>query len=75
MLLSDTALYLLVTWYVDAVMPGEFGVPEPWYFPFTVSMYIFIAISPKDNISLNKDIQAEFCSSLEQVKLNCDSEK
>jgi hypothetical protein len=56
-------------------MPGEFGVPEPWYFPFTVSMYIFIAISPKDNISLNKDIQAEFCSSLEQVKLNCDSEK
>ena len=37
MMLSDTALYLLVMWYVDAVMPGEFGVPEPFYFPFTVS--------------------------------------
>jgi hypothetical protein len=37
MMLSDTALYLLVTWYVDAVMPGEFGVPEPFYFTFTVS--------------------------------------
>jgi ATP-binding cassette subfamily A (ABC1) protein 3 len=37
MMLSDTALYLLVMWYVDAIMPGEFGVPEPFYFPFTVS--------------------------------------
>ncbi|XP_060066248.1 phospholipid-transporting ATPase ABCA3-like [Ylistrum balloti] len=33
MLLVDSVLYLLVTWYVDNVHPGEYGVPEPWYFP------------------------------------------
>ena len=32
MLLIDTCLHLLVTWYVDNVMPGEFGVPKPFYF-------------------------------------------
>ncbi|OWF51665.1 ATP-binding cassette sub-family A member 3-like [Mizuhopecten yessoensis] len=33
MLLADSVLYLLVTWYVDNVHPGEYGVPQPWYFP------------------------------------------
>uniref|UniRef100_A0A8C7CBE9 ATP binding cassette subfamily A member 3 n=1 Tax=Neovison vison TaxID=452646 RepID=A0A8C7CBE9_NEOVI len=32
MLLLDSVLYGLVTWYVEAVLPGEFGVPQPWYF-------------------------------------------
>ena len=39
MLIIDTALYLLVAWYVDNVFPGEYGVPEPWYFFFTVSIF------------------------------------
>ncbi|KAK4327949.1 hypothetical protein Pmani_001610 [Petrolisthes manimaculis] len=34
MLSVDIILYLLITWYVDQVNPGLFGVPEPWYFPF-----------------------------------------
>uniref|UniRef100_A0A7N5JBB3 ATP binding cassette subfamily A member 3 n=1 Tax=Ailuropoda melanoleuca TaxID=9646 RepID=A0A7N5JBB3_AILME len=32
MLLLDSILYGLVTWYVEAVLPGQFGVPQPWYF-------------------------------------------
>lgn len=32
LLLLDTLLYGLVTWYVEAVFPGEYGVPLPWYF-------------------------------------------
>ncbi|XP_008843584.1 ATP-binding cassette sub-family A member 3 isoform X3 [Nannospalax galili] len=32
MLLLDSVLYSLVTWYVEAVFPGQFGVPQPWYF-------------------------------------------
>nr|KAF6439589.1 hypothetical protein HJG63_000034 [Rousettus aegyptiacus] len=32
MLLLDSILYGLVTWYVEAVFPGQFGVPQPWYF-------------------------------------------
>lgn len=38
MLLLDSVLYGLVTWYVEAVLPGQFGVPQPWYF--------FVMVSP-----------------------------
>jgi hypothetical protein len=36
-LILDTFIFMVVAWYVDAVHPGEFGVPQPYYFPFTVS--------------------------------------
>ncbi|KAK3101854.1 hypothetical protein FSP39_006814 [Pinctada imbricata] len=39
MLIIDSALYLLVTWYIDNVCPGEYGVPRPFYFPFTSSYW------------------------------------
>ncbi|XP_051987338.1 phospholipid-transporting ATPase ABCA3 [Xyrauchen texanus] len=32
LLLFDALLYGLVAWYVEAVFPGEYGVPLPWYF-------------------------------------------
>ncbi|KAL1278816.1 hypothetical protein QQF64_025489 [Cirrhinus molitorella] len=32
LLLLDSVLYALVAWYVEAVFPGEYGVPRPWYF-------------------------------------------
>ncbi|XP_067087403.1 phospholipid-transporting ATPase ABCA3 isoform X2 [Osmerus mordax] len=32
LLLMDALLYGLVAWYVEAVFPGEYGVPLPWYF-------------------------------------------
>uniref|UniRef100_A0A8C6DUL3 ABC transporter domain-containing protein n=1 Tax=Moschus moschiferus TaxID=68415 RepID=A0A8C6DUL3_MOSMO len=32
MLLLDSVLYGLVAWYVEAVFPGEYGTPKPWYF-------------------------------------------
>ncbi|CAL8304084.1 unnamed protein product [Merluccius merluccius] len=32
MLLLDAALYGLVAWYMEAVFPGEYGVPLPTYF-------------------------------------------
>ncbi|XP_030067809.1 phospholipid-transporting ATPase ABCA3 [Microcaecilia unicolor] len=35
MLLLDSVLYGLVAWYVEAVFPGEYGVPQPWYFFLT----------------------------------------
>lgn len=38
MLLLDSVLYGLVTWYIEAVLPGQFGVPQPWYF--------FVMVSP-----------------------------
>lgn len=37
MLLLDSVLYCLVAWYVEAVFPGKFGTPKPWYFFLKVS--------------------------------------
>ena len=36
MLSIDNVLYVILTWYFDAVLPGDFGMPRPFYFPFTV---------------------------------------
>ncbi|XP_072125690.1 phospholipid-transporting ATPase ABCA3 [Mobula birostris] len=32
MLIVDSILYSLITWYVEAVFPGEYGIPKVWYF-------------------------------------------
>ncbi|XP_070539955.1 ATP-binding cassette sub-family A member 2-like isoform X1 [Ptychodera flava] len=38
-LLIDCAIFVLLTWYVEAVNPGSYGVPQPWYFPFMKSYW------------------------------------
>ena len=35
MLAVDAFLYALLTWYIEAVFPGQYGLPKPWYFPLT----------------------------------------
>ncbi|CAF3930645.1 unnamed protein product, partial [Didymodactylos carnosus] len=35
MMLFDSIIYMFFTWYIENVFPGEFGIPKPWYFPFT----------------------------------------
>ena len=37
MLLVDAFLYGLVTWYIETVFPGQYGVSQPWYFFLMVS--------------------------------------
>lgn len=39
MLLVCTVLYLMVALYVEKILPGAYGVPEPWYFPFKKSFW------------------------------------
>lgn len=34
-MLIGSILQLLLTIYVEKVFPGEFGISEPWYFPFS----------------------------------------
>jgi len=36
MLSVDILIHSLVFWYMDALLPGDFGMPKPFYFPFTV---------------------------------------
>lgn len=38
LLLFDSVLYGLVAWYMEAVFPGEYGVPLPSYF-FVLVLY------------------------------------
>ncbi|XP_060560202.1 phospholipid-transporting ATPase ABCA1-like [Ruditapes philippinarum] len=39
MMLIDAVLYALFTWYIEAVFPGQYGIPKPFYFPFTKSYW------------------------------------
>ncbi|CAM9424100.1 unnamed protein product, partial [Ectocarpus fasciculatus] len=38
MLLADSAIYFLLAWYLDKVIPSEFGTPLPWHFPVSAPL-------------------------------------
>jgi len=40
MMLLDSVFYGILMWYIEAVFPGEFGVPKPWYFFLTRSYWL-----------------------------------
>ncbi|XP_076264015.1 ATP binding cassette subfamily A member 3 isoform X2 [Rhynchophorus ferrugineus] len=39
MLVLDCFIYLLIALYVEAIFPGDYGIPQPWYFPFLKSYW------------------------------------
>ncbi|XP_037635456.1 phospholipid-transporting ATPase ABCA1b [Sebastes umbrosus] len=39
MMYFDSFLYGVLTWYIEAVFPGQYGIPRPWFFPFTKSYW------------------------------------
>lgn len=39
MMLCDALIYWILTWYIENVFPGQYGIPKPWYFPFTSSYW------------------------------------
>ncbi|KAM4621970.1 phospholipid-transporting ATPase ABCA1b isoform 2-T2 [Polymixia lowei] len=39
MMYFDSFLYAVMTWYIEAVFPGQYGIPRLWYFPFTRSYW------------------------------------
>ena len=54
MLLLDSALYGLLMWYIEAVWPGQYGVPKPAYFFLTTSYWLGSHSTP---ITSEADIQ------------------
>ncbi|XP_004848856.1 ATP-binding cassette sub-family A member 2 isoform X3 [Heterocephalus glaber] len=40
MLMVDTVVYGVLTWYIEAVHPGMYGLPRPWYFPLQKSYWL-----------------------------------
>eukprot|EP00794_Sanderia_malayensis_P008046 gene8046-8908_t len=40
MMLLDALLYMIILWYIENIMPGQYGIPRRWYFPFTKSYWL-----------------------------------
>uniref|UniRef100_A0A8V5H150 Uncharacterized protein n=1 Tax=Melopsittacus undulatus TaxID=13146 RepID=A0A8V5H150_MELUD len=40
MMLFDAFLYGILSWYLDNVFPGDYGLPQPWYFPLQESYWL-----------------------------------
>ncbi|KAH0615615.1 hypothetical protein JD844_005073 [Phrynosoma platyrhinos] len=40
MLIIDAVVYGVLTWYIEAVHPGMYGLPRPWYFPLQKSYWL-----------------------------------
>lgn len=64
LLLLDSVLYGLVTWYVEAVFPGQFGVPQPWYFFIMPSYWCGsprAALGKEEDADPEKALPTEHC--------------
>ncbi|CAM9800357.1 unnamed protein product [Lampetra fluviatilis] len=68
MMLCDAVLYGLLTWYIEAVFPGQYGVPKPWHFPFTSCVTTLGPQSPQGTTS-SKPMAEEVLVEEESVKL------
>jgi len=59
MLVIDAFLYGLVTWYIEAVFPGQYGMPQPWYFFLMVSSNASIVV--KTIVLMSKGMYRNIC--------------
>ena len=57
MMMIDIVIYFVITWYVEAVFPGQFGVPKPWYFCFTKSYWCGRMYSTENTVPVNPNIE------------------
>ncbi|XP_041841062.1 phospholipid-transporting ATPase ABCA1-like isoform X2 [Melanotaenia boesemani] len=59
MMLFDAILYWLFTWYIEHVFPGQYGIPKPWYFPFTSSYWCGTSTTSETNPAVLKESNAQ----------------
>uniref|UniRef100_A0AAY5L834 P-type phospholipid transporter n=1 Tax=Esox lucius TaxID=8010 RepID=A0AAY5L834_ESOLU len=50
----DSFLYMLMTWYIESVFPGQYGIPRPWYFPISKSYWFGEGENRKTDFSQKK---------------------
>ena len=48
MLAFDIFIHSLIFWYMDGLLPGDFGMPKPVYFPFTVVITFHVFYATKE---------------------------
>ncbi|XP_074055105.1 phospholipid-transporting ATPase ABCA3-like [Macrotis lagotis] len=66
MLLYDSLIYGLVTWYLEAVFPGQYGIPQPWYFFLLPSYWLGKprkTLQKEEQEDLENPLQHEFFES------------
>lgn len=39
LMIASSILYMIICLYVEQIYPGDYGVPRPWYFPFSRSFW------------------------------------
>uniref|UniRef100_A0A8C7ZIP7 P-type phospholipid transporter n=1 Tax=Oryzias sinensis TaxID=183150 RepID=A0A8C7ZIP7_9TELE len=61
LMLFDAVLYGIMTWYFESVFPGQYGIPRPWYFPFTKSYWCGEKENKNMSALLSKKGNAEVC--------------
>nr|ALU63310.1 ATP-binding cassette transporter subfamily A member 1-like protein [Oryzias melastigma] len=54
MMLLDAVIYWVLTWYIENVFPGQYGIPKPWYFLFTSSYWCGKTAVPEDTDNFDK---------------------
>ncbi|XP_073731945.1 LOW QUALITY PROTEIN: phospholipid-transporting ATPase ABCA1 [Misgurnus anguillicaudatus] len=65
MLYVDAVIYALATWYIEAVFPGQYGIPRPWYFIFQLNYWggvpleVGLPVPPAPGEQLDNRIEAE----------------
>uniref|UniRef100_A0A4W4EB89 P-type phospholipid transporter n=1 Tax=Electrophorus electricus TaxID=8005 RepID=A0A4W4EB89_ELEEL len=59
LMLFDAVLYAIMTWYIEAIFPGQYGIPRPWYFPLTKSYWCGEKCGWTTAPSMNKQENAE----------------
>uniref|UniRef100_G1LF49 P-type phospholipid transporter n=1 Tax=Ailuropoda melanoleuca TaxID=9646 RepID=G1LF49_AILME len=69
MMLFDTFLYGVMTWYIEAVFPGQYGIPRPWYFPCTKSYWFGEESDEKSHPGSSQKGVSEICMEEEPTHL------
>ncbi|KAF7656308.1 hypothetical protein LDENG_00043690 [Lucifuga dentata] len=70
MLYVDAVIYAIATWYIEAVFPGEYGIPKPWYFIFQLNCWSRIPLEAGMPIASAPTEQDEDCIETEPSHLD-----
>ncbi|XP_052003577.1 phospholipid-transporting ATPase ABCA1-like [Xyrauchen texanus] len=57
MMLFDALIYWILTWYIENVYPGQYGIARPWYFPFTSSYWCGTPVGSEAEPDLFKELE------------------
>ncbi|XP_062905004.1 phospholipid-transporting ATPase ABCA1-like [Mobula hypostoma] len=69
LMIVDTFLYAVMTWYIEAVFPGQYGIPRPWYFLFTKSYWCGDPVQDVNHSPYAKSKDSRICVEEEPTHL------